>query len=209
MYVHTGCSWSWLGRQFDTYNEQLLSQDDATIEQQRLPPAPVEAEPAVHNEALEDRPRRSHGASRDFKMPNSRVKSHAQVDLQETSDWAEVDVPEEDGSTSGGIPGAYFRSPVPNEQASTRPFYERQCPRTLLLTSLAEGVTHNEITEAVRGGQLLDVYLRPLDRTATVSFLQAADARAFFDHVRRHDLYIKQKRVSKRTESSFDWCFQF
>lgn len=87
-----------------------------------------------------------------------------------------------------------------NDQAPTRPFYERQCPRTLLLSNLADGVTHGDITEVVRGGQLLDIYMRPLDRLATVSFLQAADARAFFDHVRRHDLYIKQKRVSSRGE---------
>lgn len=206
MYVHTGCYWSCHAGQLDTYDEQLLSQDDATIEQQRGPPAPVEAEPTLPHKVPEDRPQRSHGASQDFRMHNSIAKSY----LQETSDWADVDVPEEDGSASGGVFGAYLRSPVSNEQASTRPFYERQCPRTLLLSNLAEGVTHSDITEAVRGGQLLDIYLRPLDRTATVSFLQAADARAFFDHVRRHDLYVKQKRVSKRREFFLClWCLPF
>jgi len=53
-----------------------------------------------------------------------------------------------------------------------------------------------DITEAVRGGVLLDVFVRANDRTATVSFLNSADAKAFYDHVRRHDLYIKNKRVS-------------
>jgi len=43
---------------------------------------------------------------------------------------------------------------------------------------------------------LLDVYLRKHDRTAAVSFLHAIHAQNFFDHIRKNDLYIKNKRVS-------------
>lgn len=129
----------------------------------------------------------------------SKYGGHAHY-AQETPDWADACSPEDHESMSGGG-GAIGElnhdhryqghSPI-----NVRPYYERQCSRSILLTNLAEGTTHSHITNAVRGGQLLDVHLRPHERTAGVSFLQAADARAFFDHVRRHDLYIKHKRVS-------------
>ena len=79
--------------------------------------------------------------------------------------------------------------------APARPQYDRVADRTLVFSSLPDGVTHGDITAVIRGGMLLDVFLRSHDRSATVSFLQGADAKAFYEHVRRHDLYIKSKRV--------------
>ena len=91
-----------------------------------------------------------------------------------------------------GPPGANY-----TKSQGQRQQFERQCSRTIQLSNLAEGTSHADITNAVRGGMLLDVFLRSHDRSATVSFLQSADARKFFDHVRRHDLYIKNKRVGR------------
>jgi hypothetical protein len=91
---------------------------------------------------------------------------------------------------------------APNDYTQARPHYERQCARSILLSKLPDNTTHGDITDAVRGGQLLDIFLRSNDRTAAVSFLLAADARAFFDHVKRRDLYINQKRVSGISSSS-------
>ena len=68
------------------------------------------------------------------------------------------------------------------------------------MSNLAEGTTHADITAVVRGGILLDVFMRTHEKSASVSFLYAADARNFFDHVRRHDLYLKNKRVSPQAE---------
>lgn len=82
-----------------------------------------------------------------------------------------------------------------NPQKSRNRQYDLKCTRTVLLTNLAEGTTHADITDAVRGGLLLDIFLRSRDRAVALSFLHAADARAFFDHVRKNDLYIKNKRV--------------
>lgn len=112
------------------------------------------------------------------------------------------DAGDDDYSFSGGGPVGSFQTHAPNGHAQTRPHYERQCARSILLSKLPDNTTHADITEAVRGGQLLDIYLRSNDRTAAVSFLLAADARAFFDHVKRHDLYINQKRVSDKSTSS-------
>ncbi|VUC26492.1 unnamed protein product [Clonostachys rosea] len=71
----------------------------------------------------------------------------------------------------------------------------REGNRTICLLNLAEGTKHSDVASIVRGGQVLDIYLRYRDNTASVSFLHEADAEAFFSHVRKHDLYIKNKRV--------------
>ena len=76
-----------------------------------------------------------------------------------------------------------------------RPQYEKVAKRTVLLYNLPEGATHEDITNVVRGGMLLDVYLRTHDRAASVSFLEAANAQAFYRHIKRYDLYIRGKRV--------------
>jgi hypothetical protein len=73
--------------------------------------------------------------------------------------------------------------------------YDKFAKRTVLLVSLPEGTTHSDIVAAVRGGMLLDIYLRTHDRTASVSFLEEGAAQEFFRHVKRHDLYIRGKRV--------------
>jgi hypothetical protein len=73
--------------------------------------------------------------------------------------------------------------------------YDKFAKRTVLLVSLPEGTTHSDIVAAVRGGILLDIYLRTHDRTASVSFLEEGAAQEFFRHVKRHDLYIRGKRV--------------
>lgn len=79
-----------------------------------------------------------------------------------------------------------------------RPQFAKFAKRTVQLANLAESTTHQDIVDAVRGGMLLDIYLRIHDRTASVSFLDEAQAHAFFRHVKRHDLYIRGKRVEIR-----------
>jgi hypothetical protein len=73
--------------------------------------------------------------------------------------------------------------------------YDKFAKRTVLLVNLPEGTTHLDIVAAVRGGMLLDIYLRTHDRTASISFLEEGAAQEFFRHVKRHDLYIRGKRV--------------
>ncbi|KAL2271896.1 hypothetical protein VTJ83DRAFT_1267 [Remersonia thermophila] len=118
---------------------------------------------------------------------------------QRSNSWAEGDGDEGDegdedengpDSPLGTPPGAdYAHSP------SRRSQLERNCSRSLQLTNLAEGTTHADITAAVRGGMLLDIHLRGHERAATISFANSADAKQFFDHVRRNDLYIRNRRI--------------
>jgi len=104
------------------------------------------------------------------------------------------EVPEDEVWDSVDPPGAEYLNDRMEPQ-SGRQNFDRNCTRTIQLLGLAEGTTHADIAAVVRGGLILDIYLRTHDRTATVSFLKAPDARTFFHHVKRHDLYIKNKRV--------------
>ncbi|KUJ19842.1 uncharacterized protein LY89DRAFT_666691 [Mollisia scopiformis] len=85
-----------------------------------------------------------------------------------------------------------------SQQRQQRQQYDKFAKRTVLLANLPESTTHLDLVEAIKGGMLLDLYLRSHDRTASVSFLEETAAQEFFSHVKRHDLYIKGKRVEIR-----------
>lgn len=78
-----------------------------------------------------------------------------------------------------------------------RTLYAKNSQRTIQLSNLPEAATHAEIANVIRGGMLLDLYLRSNDRVAAISFLEEEHAKAFFHYVKRNDLYIRGKRVSK------------
>ncbi|KAG7114706.1 mRNA decapping complex subunit 2 like protein [Verticillium longisporum] len=87
----------------------------------------------------------------------------------------------------------------PNDAVTRRPRhaqYAKTAIRTVVLYDLAETTTHADITDVVRGGMLLEVLIKTHDRSAQISFLHAESAQAFYNHVSRHDLYIRQKRVN-------------
>ncbi|KAL1842829.1 hypothetical protein VTJ49DRAFT_3996 [Mycothermus thermophilus] len=182
---------------------ELLSQDDETIQAThqavaseaadkddggaRLnpPPTPHQVQKPVTSgppvdTAAADRP------------PHRRASQYQ----QRSGSWADVDAEDGDYDENGldspleAPPGADYVQPQ-----SQRQQFERNCSRSIQLSNLAEGTTHADITAAVRGGMLLDIFLRSHERAATVSFVNSADARKFFDHVRRNDLYIRNKRV--------------
>jgi hypothetical protein len=127
-----------------------------------------------------------HGASY-----NNRYAGNKQYD----SPWADAELDGEDASFFMEPPADGGSGQPHTDQQSQRPRFDRQCTRTVQLMNLPEGTTHADITAVVRGGILLDIFVRTHDRSATVSFLNAMDARAFFDHVRRNDLYSRSKRV--------------
>lgn len=88
-----------------------------------------------------------------------------------------------------------FESGNNSQTRFQRPTYEKFAQRTVQLYNLPDGTTHQDICDVVRGGMLLDIYLRTHDHAASVSFLEEAHANDFFRHVKRNDLYIRSKRV--------------
>ncbi|TGO26182.1 hypothetical protein BPAE_0065g00490 [Botrytis paeoniae] len=91
-----------------------------------------------------------------------------------------------------------FETENNSQTKSQRPSYEKFAQRTVQLYNLPDGTTHADVCDAVRGGMLLDMYLRTHDHTAIVSFLEQAQANELFCHVKRNDLYIRSKRVDIR-----------
>lgn len=120
---------------------------------------------------------------------------------ESSGDWADLDPVSDDLSYEADAVTDMNNEIAPQvavSQAIKKPHYDRYAHRTIILSNLAEGVTHAEITAIVRGGMLLDIYLRTHDRSCAVSFLNAAEAKTFYDHIRRHNLYLRNKRVEIR-----------
>jgi hypothetical protein len=79
--------------------------------------------------------------------------------------------------------------------------FPKHAQRTILLTNLHERATHKDITGILRGGRLLDVYLRN-DRSAIVSFVEGAAE--FMNYVKRNDFYLHTKRVGHISIKQYD-----
>ncbi|RJE25586.1 hypothetical protein PHISCL_02053 [Aspergillus sclerotialis] len=67
--------------------------------------------------------------------------------------------------------------------------------RTVVLRGLPDWVSHQQITEAIRGGAILHLYLRGREHMANVSFVEESSAQEFLDYAKTHGIYIVGKRV--------------
>ncbi|KAJ4264755.1 hypothetical protein NW762_004998 [Fusarium torreyae] len=95
--------------------------------------------------------------------------------------------------------GHHSRSmPADDKRRDPRKWLDRSAQRSVQLLNLVPGVTHGDITAVVRGGPLLEVFLRTKDCSAIVSFVYEADAVAFLDHSRKQGLYVKDRQVPTR-----------
>ncbi|RYP38924.1 hypothetical protein DL766_000733 [Monosporascus sp. MC13-8B] len=122
--------------------------------------------------------------------------------MEKQVDWVDADGDcsldySADGPTPDTGNGRPHAPPI-QSQNSQRPQYARMCRRTIALTGLPDQTTHKDVTNVVRGGMLLDIFLRAAEHVALVSFLREEDAVRFHDHARRNDIYIKNKRVFVR-----------
>ncbi|KAJ4305361.1 hypothetical protein N0V90_000892 [Kalmusia sp. IMI 367209] len=67
--------------------------------------------------------------------------------------------------------------------------------RTILITNLSDRTTHKDLVGIIRGGRLLDIFLRN-DRSATISFVEGAAE--FLAYAKRNDIYLHTKRLEFR-----------
>lgn len=68
--------------------------------------------------------------------------------------------------------------------------------RTILIKNLTDQTTHQDIAHIVRGGMLLDVYIRRgADKSANVSFVHGTAAQEFMAFAKRHEIYIYDRKV--------------
>ncbi|KAM5491055.1 hypothetical protein MaudMau93_002075 [Microsporum audouinii] len=67
--------------------------------------------------------------------------------------------------------------------------------RTVAIKNVPERATHRDITAAVRGGALVDVFLRSRDHMASVSFADTKAAQDFYNYAKRCNLCILDRPV--------------
>ena len=67
--------------------------------------------------------------------------------------------------------------------------------RTIFVKNLSDRATHKDIINFVRGGLVLDLYIRSHERSASISFVEGSAAQDFMNHVKRKDIYLHGKRV--------------
>lgn len=73
--------------------------------------------------------------------------------------------------------------------------YARAEDRTLIIKNLSDRATHKDIVDIIRGGAVLDIFLRANEKSASVSFVEGSAAQDFLNYTKRNDIYIHGKRV--------------
>ena len=86
---------------------------------------------------------------------------------------------------------------------SERKRFAKMEQRTIFIKNLPDRARHKDIVEFIRGGLVLDIFLRSHERSANVSFVEGSAAQDFMDHVRpggRNDIYVYGKRVRSNSD---------
>lgn len=103
---------------------------------------------------------------------------------------------------SSGHDEAYFPDDIEKDESvsfytprSEQPSFSKLDQRTIIFKNISDRTTHQDIVNVVRGGSLLDVYLRSQEKAANVSFVRGSAAQDFMAYVKRNDIYIHGRRV--------------
>ncbi|KAF3491095.1 uncharacterized protein GIQ15_00612 [Arthroderma uncinatum] len=91
-----------------------------------------------------------------------------------------------------------LESPIgdgPSAPASSRHGVNGTENRTVAIKNVPERATHRDITAVVRGGALVDVFLRSRDHMASVSFADTKAAQEFYTYAKRCNLCILDRPV--------------
>ena len=80
-------------------------------------------------------------------------------------------------------------------QRPERQQYARAEQRSIVAQNLSDRTTHKDLLQVIRGGTVLDIFLRNNERSASISFVEGSAAQDFMNYVRRSDIYIHGKRV--------------
>ena len=84
----------------------------------------------------------------------------------------------------------YLTAPQPERKR-----FAKMEQRTIFVKNLSDRATHKDISDFVRGGLVLDIYLRSYERSASISFVEGSAAQEFMNYVKRNDIYVHDKRV--------------
>jgi len=67
--------------------------------------------------------------------------------------------------------------------------------RTLFFSNLPKDATYSDLVAVVRGGALVDVWMKDSDRCASVSFIDSADADAYLRYAKKNEIFIGGWRI--------------
>ena len=67
--------------------------------------------------------------------------------------------------------------------------------RSLLISGLSPVTTLHSIAKVLRGGAILEMYIRFRDASAHVSFVDPVAAEKFLEYAQANDIYIQGKKV--------------
>lgn len=81
--------------------------------------------------------------------------------------------------------------------------YARAEQRTIIAKNLSDRATHKDIVDIIRGGAVLDIFLRTNERSASISFVEGSAAQDFLSYTKRNDIYIHGKRVNMHLAKNF------
>ena len=77
----------------------------------------------------------------------------------------------------------------------SQPFENNHDQRSLVFKGISNRTTLADLARVIRGGQILNFFIRPQERQAHVSFVSAEAAEAFYLYSKRSDIYVLDKRV--------------
>lgn len=126
--------------------------------------------------------------------PSARRDQHGSSGSEQNhdgGDWGDTDY-NPSSENASFVPGSLDQ----NAPATGGPrIPQRAARRSIYLSGLPNGTTHADVTAAMSGGQLLDIFILARDRAAVVAFLHGEDAQNFRSHYSKHDFYVNNKRV--------------
>ena len=110
-----------------------------------------------------------------------------------TGQWKRnVSAPTPTFNEQGQYEDQFSTKPVPAKEEC---FVTDHADRSLVIKGLSKATTLEDITKSIRGGLVLNLFVRKHQNEAHLAFVSADDAERFLLHSKRHDLYIKSKRV--------------
>jgi hypothetical protein len=66
---------------------------------------------------------------------------------------------------------------------------------TVVLKGLPDRAAHRDVVAAVKGGTLVDVFLRPRERTASITFADSNAAKEYLAYAKRRNVYVLGRPV--------------
>ncbi|PGH16652.1 hypothetical protein AJ80_05154 [Polytolypa hystricis UAMH7299] len=127
---------------------------------------------------------------------------HGQLNAPERSQGPPVDIASRqysfDNDDSSFLGEEKYDGNQPPTNAQSRP--ERQhtnCTenRTLVFRGIPDRTTHRDIVSVIRGGALIDVFLRSRERMASISFAEGKAAQEFLAYAKRNNIYVLDKLI--------------